>query len=109
MQSLLECGNSIVEILGHVFHRTTANFPSGDPLPLDLPSGPAEGRLEDNVWQLLGHYLNASFIDNVTVTAIMRVLVVKNSPPPRVHPGESLHLMHPREKLQRMHAVALNT
>jgi hypothetical protein len=97
MQYLLERGNSIVEWLSgqqHVFHATTANVPQRNPLLLVLSSGPAKAILIEKIWQILDYCLNFSLINDATVTAILRVLVVKNSPPPRMHSRKSLQRMH---------------
>jgi hypothetical protein len=58
--------DSIVKIPGHVLlHASTGDAPP------NLRSGP-----EDKAWQLLGHCLNNTRINNATVTAILLVLVV---------------------------------
>jgi hypothetical protein len=91
-------GYSIMEIIPghqHVLHATTGTSPPAVPLPLYM-SGPAEDTLKDKIWQLLDHclYDARTCTDDATVTAVLRVLVMRDIPCP----------VFARKSLQRVHA-----
>jgi hypothetical protein len=82
-------------------HDWYVEIPSHVHAPPELASPLISEILEYKICWLLGWGLRDTSIIDATVTAILRVLVVKNSPPPL------MLLIHSRESLLAKHAQVL--